>query len=124
MRPSHSLLSRNLADYNEDPKLKAHIQDATAQLLSINGFSIKSNFSLHLRLKIESRGMFGQKSEEHRRDFPIFIRSKTLRDAPIADVEQLGLLPLTLTHNAKKLFTHFGYIDEPLILPGCATAYD
>ena len=87
MRPSHSLLARNLHEYQEDPKLKADIQDATAQLLSVNGFSIKSNFSLHLRLKIENRGMFGQRTEDHRRDFPIFIRSKTLRDAPVADVE-------------------------------------
>ena len=45
MRPSHSLLARNLHEYQEDPKLKADIQDATAQLLSVNGFSIKSNFS-------------------------------------------------------------------------------
>ena len=68
--------------------------------------------------------MFGQRTEEHSQDFPIFIRSKTLRDAPVADVEQLGLLPLTLTSNFKKLHTHFSYIDSPIILPGCATAYD
>lgn len=124
VRPSYSLLSRNLEEYQQDPKLEANVCDAVGQMLSVNGFCIKSNFSVHLKIKIENRGMFGNKLEEHTRDFPIFIRSKTLKDAPVADVEQLGLLPLTLTRNVQKLKTHFGFIENPLVLPGCATAYD
>ena len=104
--------------------LNSNCQDATAQMLSVNGFSIKSNFSIHTRIKIENRGMFGTKVEEHSRDFPIFIRSKTIRGEPICDVQQLGLLPNTLQYNVKKLETYFGYVDNPYILPGCTTAYE
>lgn len=61
----------------------------------------------------------------YEKDFPIYIRSKPLRKERVADVEQLGLLPNSLKHNVQNLRTHFGFINEtPIILPGCATAYD
>lgn len=68
--------------------------------------------------------MFGTTVVENEFDFPIYIRSKTLRGEPICDVQQLGLLPNTLTYNVKKLETYFSYVDNPYILPGCTTAYE
>jgi hypothetical protein len=62
--------------------------------------------------------------EEYTKDFPIFIRSKTLRGEPICDVQQLGLLPKTLKENISKIQSYFKYADEYKVLPGCATAYD
>ena len=61
----------------------------------------------------------------YQKDFPIFIRSKPLRNERVADVEQLGLLPNSLKNNKENLRSHFKFINEtPIILPGCATAYD
>ena len=62
---------------------------------------------------------------EHTQDFPVFIRSKPLRGEHLADVEQLGLLPVSLKDNNKNLRSHFSFmLNSPIILPGCATAYD
>lgn len=57
-------------------------------------------------------------------DFPIYIRSRPVRKEWIADVEQLGLLPHSLKKNVNHLHTHFKFIGEPIMLPGCSTAYD
>ena len=105
--------------------LDEHVLDGLGQILTVNGFSMSSNFVVNLTIRLPGEGgLFGKQYHEYTKDFPIYIRTKPLKDERIADVEQLGLLPKSLKQNIKNLQTHFEYIHEPFILPGCATAYD
>ena len=108
-----------------DGKLSDSVIDGLGQILSVNGFYVTSNLVVNLTIKIEGTGgLFSEKVHKYSTDFPIFIRSRPLRKEHIADVEQLGLLPHSLRSNLEQLKSHFSYIDDPVILPGCATAYE
>ena len=79
--------------------------------------------SLNIRIK-GTGGLFDKEWHEYSSDFPIYIRSKPLRNERVADVEQLGLLPRSLKQNLKYLETHFKYVRDPIMLPGVSTAYE
>lgn len=62
--------------------------DGLGQILSVNGFTVSSNFVVNLTLRYRGRGgLFDKKMHEYSTDFPIYIRSKPLKKERIADVE-------------------------------------
>ena len=125
-RPSVPYLEFTDMDTVKDKQLEPLIVNGLGHILSVNGFSVSSNFVINLTIRIRgSGGLLEKKMHEYSTDFPIYIRSKPLRKERVADVEQLGLLPNSLKTNFKNLKTHFQFIHEsPIMLPGCATAYD
>ena len=78
--------------------------DGLGQVLTVNGFSMSSNFVVNLAIKIRgSGGLFEKDWHEYSTDFPIYIRSKPLVKERVADVEQLGLLPNSIKNNRQTL---------------------
>ena len=125
-RPSVQYLDITDADTMAKTGYSEEVIAGLGHVLSVNGFAISSNFVVNLTIKIHGEGgMFDKKMHQYSADFPIYIRSKPLKKEHVADVEQLGLLPNALKNNVQNLKTHFKYVHQtPIILPGCATAYD
>lgn len=124
-RPSLSHPSFNELDPIAGGELNEKVLDGLGQTLSVNGFYVSSNMVVNLTISIQgSGGCFDKKVHTYSTDFPIFIRSRPLRKEHIADVEQLGLLPHSIRNNFECLSTHYKFINNPIMLPGCATAYD
>ena len=73
---------------------------------------------------IDSKGK--HQLEEFTSDFPFLIRSRPIEGDVICDIEQLGLLPVTVQDNIGNLNNKkmFSYVHNPILLPGCATAWD
>ena len=69
------------------------VVNGLGQMLSVNGFTVSSNFIVSLTIRIRGQGgLFDKDMHVYQKDFPIYIRSKPLRKERVADVEQLGLL--------------------------------
>jgi len=99
-RPSKAYLKFSQMDTVKDLGKSTEVADGLSQLLSVNGFSVQSNFIVSLTIRIRgSGGLFDQDMYTYEKDFPIYIRSKPLRKERVADVEQLGLLPNSLKNN-------------------------
>ena len=80
--------------------LPENVIDGLSQILSVNGFAVQSNFIVSLTIRIRGGGgLFDKVMHTYTKDFPIYIRSKPLKNERVADVEQLGLLPHALKTN-------------------------
>lgn len=125
-RPSTSYTAFTDLDTMTDMNFPEGVFNGMGHILSVNGFHVSSNLVVNLTIRIRGEGgLFDKDMHVYSTDFPIYVRSKPLRKEHVADVEQLGLLPHSLKTNIKHLKTHFQFIQEtPIMLPGCATAYD
>lgn len=99
-RPSVSYRDISNLDTLNEIGRPDEVLNGLGQILSVNGFTLSSNFVVNLTIRIKgSGGCFDKDWHEYSTQFPIYIRSKTLRRERVADVEQLGLLPNSLKQN-------------------------
>ena len=101
-RPSMKYLNFSNLDPSKDYQgiLPENVIDGLSQILSVNGFAVQSNFIVSLTIRIRGGGgLFDKVMHTYTKDFPIYIRSKPLKNERVADVEQLGLLPHALKTN-------------------------